>query len=199
MTTKFIVATLSLGLITAASAGTQFGIGLGGYKGTNFDEPGYGINAELGGLYDQAPVDLFTGFKATYVDGLSDGGTILGSDTDMDLFEGSFVARVLFPLGNEHIKLYGEGSVGAANLQVSGKASARAKVGGREFSINSRFDENTWVLSWGLGAGVQLDLTPNIGIRAGYSFQSFGDVEIFGLKEDPGSLHGFNASLVFKF
>ena len=187
--------------MTTAMADFQLGLGGGVFAGTEYDEDiGYGLEAEAGFLAQDQPVNLFLGVRGSYVDGLSSGGSsFIDDSSDLDLFEGVAVARLLVPLGTEFVKIYGEGSVGAANLKVSGKAKAKGNVGGQDFSINSHFDENDWVLAWGLGAGLQFDFTRNVGLRVGYNFHSFGDSEVFGLKVDPGSMNGFTSALILKF
>jgi opacity protein-like surface antigen len=187
--------------LTTAVADFQLGLGGGVFAGTEYDEDiGYGLEAEVGFLAQDLPVNLFFGVRASYVDGLSSGAsTFLEDSTDLDLFEGVAVARLLVPLGTDVIKLYGEGSIGTANLKVSGKTKVNGEIGGQDFSINSRFDSNDWVLAWGLGAGVQFDFTRNIGLRVGYNFHSFGDSDVFGLKLDTGSVNGVTSSLIFKF
>jgi opacity protein-like surface antigen len=193
---------LSLLAPAPAFAELQIGLGAGAYTGTEYDESiGYSLAGEVGYLNTTSPVNLFLGVRGTYIDGLQSEGSILNSDnaSDLDLFEGSLVARLLLPLGTDIIKLYGEGSVGSANLGVSGDYKAKGNIGGQDFSINSRFDENDWALAWGLGAGVQFDFTRHFGLRVGYNFHSFGDSEIFGLKLDPGTIHGLTSSLIFKF
>ncbi|MDB6069597.1 MAG: hypothetical protein JWL81_768, partial [Verrucomicrobiales bacterium] len=139
--------------------------------------------------------------RGSYVDGLESSGSILNSkdNSDLDLFEGALVARLLVPLGTDIVKLYGEGSVGSANLKVSGNAKVKGSIGGQDFSVNSRFDEEDWVLAWGVGAGLQFDFTSRFGLRVGYNFHSFGDSEVFGLKLDPGAMHGVTSALIFKF
>jgi len=186
----------------AARAEVQFGLGAGAFTGSDYDKSiGYGLEGELGYLNQDAPVNLFLGVRGNYVDGLQRAGSFLDSDEDseLDLFEGTVVARLLVPLGNDMIKVYGEGSVGSANLTVSGKYGVKGNVGGQDFSINSHFDERDWVLAWGLGAGVQFDFTRSFGLRVGYNFHSFGDSDVLGLKLDPGAMHGFTSSLIFKF
>jgi opacity protein-like surface antigen len=117
----------------------------------------------------------------------------------LDLFESVLAVRVLFPLGTEAIKLYAEGSAGVANLSVSGETSARAEIGGREFSFNRRLDADAWVFAWGLAAGVQFDFTGNFGLRAGYEFHGLGDADMFDLKSSTGNMHGVSAALLLKF
>jgi opacity protein-like surface antigen len=188
--------------LSSAQGDFQFGVGGGVYGGSEYDEAtGYGLNAEIGYLANAAPINLFVGVRGTYIDGLESKGSILNSNdsSDLDLFEGAVVARLLVPLGTDIIKLYGEGSLGAGNLNVSGNAKVRGSIGGQDFSVNSRFDEEDWVLAWGLGAGVQFDFTPTFGLRVGYNFHSYGDSEVFGLKVDPGSIHGLTSSVIFKF
>ena len=176
-----------------AQAGLQLGIGPSLYSGTEFDkESGYGVNAEIGALFDKTPVDLFLGVKATYVEGLGSGLA------NLDTFEGALAARVLFPLGGEWLKGYVEGSLGAANLSVSGE-SGSTKVNGRTFSFNNKYDSNQWVFAYGVGLGLQFDFSSWFGIRIGYEFHNFGDVEAFGLKVDPGNLNGVVGSIVLKF
>lgn len=175
-------------------AGPQFGVGPSLYSGTEYsDEAGYGLNGELGFLWDEQPIDLFLGVKGTYVEGLGSGRA------NLDLFEGVLAGRVLFPMPSNFLKGYVEGSIGAANLSVSGESKYSTKVNGRNVSLNTQFDENDWVLAYGLGVGVQLDLTSWLGLRAGYEFHSFGETEAFGLKKDPGNLNGFVGSVVLKF
>lgn len=200
------VAALLTFSVSGARADLQFGLGAGAYQGSDFDESvGYGFEGELGFLANEAPVNLFLGARAVYVDGLEaqesvSYGNLYGeAGADMDMFEGALVARLLVPLGVDLVKIYGEGSIGAGNLRVSGNAKARGSVGGQEFSVNSHFDEDDWVLAWGLGAGLQFDFTSHFGLRVGYNFHSFGDTEVFGLNADPGSVHGGTASLIFKF
>ncbi len=188
--------------MATAMADFQFGVGGGVFSGTEYDEDiGYGLEAEAGYLAQDQPVNLFLGLRGSYVDGLSSGGSgaLLNDSSDLDLFEGGLVARLLVPLGTDMIKLYGEGSIGSANLKVSGNAKVKGNIGGQDFSINSQFDENDWVLAWGLGAGIQFDFTRNIGLRVGYNFHSFGESEVFGLKLDPGAMHGVTSALIFKF
>lgn len=196
------LAVFSALMLTPAQGDIQFGAGGGVYGGSEYDESiGYGVHGELGYLNNAAPVNLFFGVRGTYIDGLESKGSILNSkdSSDLDLFEGAVVARLLVPLGTEVIKLYGEGSLGAGNLNVSGEAKVKGSIGGQDFSVNSRFDEEDWVLAWGLGAGVQFDFTPTFGLRVGYNFHSYGDAEVFGLKVDPGSMHGLTSSVIFKF
>lgn len=196
-----------LALFSALTLGSahgafQFGAGGGVYTGSEYDESaGYSLQGEFGYLANGAPINLFLGVRGTYIDGLESEGSILNSkdSSDLDLFEGTFVARLLVPLGTDIIKLYGEGSLGAGNLNVSGEAKVKGSIGGQDFSVNSRFDEEDWVLAWGLGAGVQFDFTPTFGLRIGYNFHSYGDAEVFGLKVDPGSIHGLTSSVIFKF
>lgn len=188
--------------LATATADLQVGAGAGVFTGTEYDEEiGYGLEGEFGFLSQGQPINLFIGVRASYVDGLESSGSVLNSkdSSDLDLFEGTVVGRVLIPLGTETIKIYGEGSVGSANLNVSGDAKIKGSVGGQDYSINSQFDESDWVLAWGLGAGLQFDFTHNIGLRVGYNFHSFGDSEVFGLNLDPGSMHGVTSSLIFKF
>ena len=190
---------LSLG---KATADLQVGAGGGVFSGSEYDQKtGYGLEGEFGFLAQDRPVNLFLGVRASYIDGLESSGSILNSNdnSDLDLFEGTAVARLLIPLGTEYVKLYGEGSVGSANLQVSGNAKVKGSIGGQDFSVNSHFDEEDWVLAWGLGAGLQFDFTQNIGLRVGYNFHRFGDSEVFGLKLDPGSIQGVTSALIFKF
>ena len=192
----------ALTMTTTAMADFQLGLGGGAFAGTEYDEDiGYGLEAEAGFLAQDQPVNLFFGVRASYVDGLSSGSSssFLEDSSDLDLFEGVALARVLFPLGTDKVKLYGEGSVGTANLKVSGNAKVKGNIGGQDFSINSQFDENDWVLAWGLGAGVQFDFTRNVGLRVGYNFHSFGDSEVFGLKLDTGAMNGFTSAVIFKF
>lgn len=189
-------------LLGTARADLQLGVGAGAFQGDEYDEEiGYALQAEAGYLSQDAPVNLFFGVRASYVDGLQSDGSILNSkdSSDLDLFDGTVVARLLVPLGTDVIKLYGEGSAGTANLRVSGDAKVRGSVGGQDFSVNRRFEEEDWVFSWGLGAGLQFDFTRNFGLRLGYNFQSFGESEVFGLKLDPGAIQGVTSSLVFKF
>jgi len=196
---------LALGLafsLSHAVAGVQFGLGAGAFTGSDYDEKiGYGIEGEFGYLTQDAPVNLFFGVRGNYVDGLERAGSFLESkdSSDLDLFEGTLVARLLVPLGTEVIKIYGEGSVGSANLTVAGSSGVKGNVGGQDFSINSHFDERDWVLAWGLGAGVQFNFTRSFGLRVGYNFHSFGDSDVLGLKLDPGAMHGLTSSLIFKF
>lgn len=199
---RFLLPLVSVLTLGTASADLQIGLGAGAFTGTEYDEEiGYGLEGEVGYLSQDAPVNLFIGVRASYVDGLVSSGSILNSrdDSDLDLFEGALVARLLVPLGTDVVKLYGEGSIGSANLKVSGDAKVKGSIGGQDFSVNSRFDEEDWVLAWGLGAGIQFDFTRNIGLRLGYNFHSFGDSEVFGLKLDPGAMHGVTSSLIFKF
>ena len=101
-----------------SQAGLQIGVGPSLYSGTEFDkENGYGVNAEIGILFADTPVDLFLGVKATYVEGLGSGVA------NLDTFEGALAARVLVPLGTNWLKGYVEGSLGTANLSVSGEGS----------------------------------------------------------------------------
>jgi len=192
-----------ISVFTMATAMADFQLGLGGgvFAGTEYDEDiGYGLEAEAGFLAQDQPVNLFLGVRGSYVDGLSSGGSsFIDGSSDLDLFEGVAVARLLVPLGTDVVKIYGEGSIGSANLQVSGKAKAKGNIGGQDFSINSQFDENDWMLAWGLGAGLQFDFTRNVGLRVGYNFHSFGDSEVFGLKVDPGAMNGFTSALILKF
>ena len=192
-----------ISVLTMATAMADFQLGLGGgaFAGTEYDEDiGYGLEAEAGFLAQDQPVNLFLGVRASYVDGLSSqGASFLEDSSDLDLFEGVAVARLLVPLGTDIVKLYGEGSVGTANLKVSGKAKAKGNIGGQDFSINSRFDENDWVLAWGLGAGLQFDFTRNVGLRVGYNFHSFGDSEVFGLKLETGAMNGITSAVILKF
>ncbi len=188
--------------LATATAELQFGAGAGVFTGTEYDEEiGYGLEGEFGYLSQGQPINLFIGVRASYVDGLASSGSVLNSkdSSDLDLFEGTLVGRVLIPLGADAIKIYWEGSVGSANLNVSGDAKIKGSVRGQDFSINSQFDESDWVLALGLGAGFQFDFTQNIGLRVGYNFVSFGDSEIFGLNLDPGSMNGITSSLIFKF
>ena len=199
---RFLLPLVSVLTLGTASADLQIGLGAGAFTGTEYDEEiGYGLEGEVGYLSQDAPVNLFIGVRASYVDGLVSSGSILNSrdDSDLDLFEGALVARLLVPLGTDVVKLYGEGSIGSANLKVSGDAKVKGSIGGQDFSVNSRFDEEDWVLAWGLGAGIQFDFTRNIGLRLGYNFHSFGDSEVFGLKLDPGAMHGVTSALIFKF
>jgi opacity protein-like surface antigen len=201
-TIRPLLAAFSALTLATATAELQIGIGGGAYTGSEYDESiGYGLAAEVGYLNTNAPVNLFFGVRGTYVDGLESQGSILNSkdSSDLDLFDGSVVARLLIPLGTDIVKIYGEGSVGAGNLNVSGKAKVKGSIGGQDFSVNSRFDEEDWVLAWGLGAGVQFDFTSTFGLRVGYNFHSYGDSEVFGLKVDPGTMHGLTSSLIFKF
>jgi opacity protein-like surface antigen len=195
MKAKIIASTLfSLSfLATATQAGLQVGLGPSLYTGTQFDEEaGYGVNAELGQLWDAQPVHFFLGAKGTYIDGLGTGAL------DMDVFEGALAGRVLFPMGN-WLKAYAEASVGAANLSISGETSAKTTINGRTVSFNSKFDEKDWVVAYGFGLGVQFDFATWIGLRVGYEFHSLGDVEAFGLEADPGKLNGIVTSIVLKF
>jgi opacity protein-like surface antigen len=188
--------------LAAATADLQVGAGAGVFTGTEYDEEiGYGLEGEFGYLSQGQPINLFIGVRASYVDGLASSGSVLNSkdSSDLDLFEGTLVGRVLIPLGADAIKIYWEGSVGSANLNVSGDAKIKGSVRGQDFSINSQFDESDWVLALGLGAGFQFDFTHNIGLRVGYNFHSFGDSEVFGLNLDPGSMNGITSSLIFKF
>ena len=196
-----LVACISSLLLVPAKADFQLGLGGGAFAGTEYDEDiGYGLEAEAGFLAQDQPVNLFIGVRASYVDGLSSSGaSFLEDSSDLDLFEGVAVARLLIPLGTDIVKIYGEGSVGTANLKVSGNAKAKGNIGGQDFSINSQFDENDWVLAWGLGAGLQFDFTRNIGLRVGYNFHSFGDSEVFGLKLDTGAMNGFTSAVILKF
>ncbi len=194
-----LLSSLAMG---TASADLQIGVGGGTFSSTSYDEQiGYGLEAEVGFLAQSQPVNLFFGVRANYIDGLQSAGSLRDSNdsSDLGLFEGTAVARLLFPLGTDLVKVYGEGSVGSANLKVSGDARVKGSIGGQDFSINSRFDESDWVLALGLGAGLQFDFTPAVGLRVGYNFHSFGDSEVFGLKLDPGSMHGFTSALVLKF
>lgn len=198
MNSKFTfisAAIMGLGFLQSeAQAGNQFGIGPSLYKGTQFDDgTAYGVNAEIGHLWDSQPVHFVLAAKATYVDGLSSGAA------DLDIFEGALAGRILFPVVTNFLKLYVEGSIGAANLSVSGDAKVTGKFNGKNYTVNNDFDENSWEFAYGLGAGVQLDVTSWFGIRLGYEFHSFGDVDAFGLKLDPGSINGVTGSLVFKF
>lgn len=185
-----------------ASADWQIGLGGGAFRGTEYDEKiGYGLEGEVGFLAQSQPVNLFFGVRASYVDGLESGGSLFNArdSSDLGLFEGAAVARLLFPLGTELVKVYGEGSVGSANLKVSGDARVKGSIGGQDFAIRSRFDESDWALALGLGAGLQFDFTQSLGLRVGYNFHSFGDSEVFGLKLDPGAMHGFTSAVVLKF
>ena len=184
-----------VGLISLpAQAGLQLGIGPSLYSGTEYDEEaGYGINAEVGLLFDKQPIDLFIGGKVTYVDGLGSGMA------ELDAFEAALAGRVLFPVATNWLKLYVEGSLGTANLGVAGESKYRTLINGRDVSFNTKFDENEWVFAYGLGVGVQFDFTSWLGVRVGYEFHNFGEVEAFGLKTDPGSLNGVVGSLVIKF
>ncbi len=196
MKTKFLPLVFSLiGLSTlSATAGLQFGIGPSLYSGTEYDdEKRGGFNAELGLLLDQQPIDLFIGAKITYVDGLGSGLE------ELDAFEGALAGRVLFPVATNWLKLYVEGSLGTANLGVAGETKFKTTVKGKDFSVGTKFDENDWVFAYGVGVGVQFDFTSWLGIRVGYEFHNFGEVEAFGLKTDPGSLNGIVGSLVLKF
>ena len=176
-----------------SQAGLQIGVGPSLYSGTEFDkENGYGVNAEIGILFADTPVDLFLGVKATYVEGLGSGVA------NLDTFEGALAARVLVPLGTNWLKGYVEGSLGTANLSVSGEGSS-VKIKDRTFSYNNKYNADEWVFAYGLGVGVQFDFTSWLGIRLGYEFHSFGEVEAFGLKVDPGNLNGFVGSIVLKF
>lgn len=187
--------------MATALADFQLGLGGGAFTGSEYDKDvGYGLEVEAGFLSQDRPVNLFFGVRAAYVDGLSSEGSSFIDDTsDLDLFEGTAVARLLVPLGTEFVKIYGEGSVGAANLKVSGNTRVKGNIGGQDFSVNSRFDDKDWVLAWGLGAGLQFDFTRNVGLRVGYNFHSFGDSEVFGLKMDPGTMSGFTSALILKF
>jgi opacity protein-like surface antigen len=190
----FLQALLALGLGAPALADLQLGFGPSLYSGTKFEEEnGTGLNAEIGLLFDNAPIDLFLGTKLTYVDGLSEGAS------EMDVFEGSLAARILVPVSSNWLKLYAEGSIGTANLSVSGQSKYKALIKGKDFSFNTNFDDNDWVFSVGLGVGIQFDFNDWIGLRVGYELHNFGDVQVFGLKSDPGSLNGFVSSLVLKF
>lgn len=197
-----LLACVSALTILPAKAELQIGVGGGAFTGSEYDENiGYGLEGEVGYLNTNAPVNLFFGVRGSYIDGLESSGSILNSNdnSDLDLFEGALVARLLVPLGTDIVKLYGEGSVGSANLKVSGNAKVKGSIGGQDFSVNSRFDEEDWVLAWGVGAGLQFDFTSRFGLRVGYNFHSFGDSEVFGLKLDPGSMHGVTSALIFKF
>jgi opacity protein-like surface antigen len=181
-------------LCPSAQAGLQLGVGPSLYSGTQFDdEAGYGVNAEIGQLWDGQPVHFFLGAKGTYVDGLGTGAL------DMDVFEGALAGRVLFPLGGNWLKGYAEASIGAANLSITGETKAKTTINGRTVSFNSKFDEKDWVVAYGFGLGVQFDFTTWIGLRVGYEFHSLGDVEAFGLEADPGKLNGIVTSIVLKF
>jgi opacity protein-like surface antigen len=197
-----LVSLFSALTLATATADLQVGAGAGVFTGTEYDEEiGYGLEGEFGYLSQGQPINLFIGVRASYVDGLASSGSVLNSkdSSDLDLFEGTLVGRVLIPLGADAIKIYWEGSVGSANLNVSGDAKIKGSVRGQDFSINSQFDESDWVLALGLGAGFQFDFTHNIGLRVGYNFHSFGDSEVFGLNLDPGSMNGITSSLIFKF
>lgn len=191
---KILLCAGLLPLCTAASqAGLQIGIGPSLYSGTEFDEDnGYGINAEIGILFADQPIDLFLGVKVTYVEGLGSGAA------NLDTFEGALAARLLVPLGTNWLKGYVEGSLGTANLSVSNEGSS-VKVKDRTFSYNNSYNADEWVFAYGLGVGVQFDFTSWFGVRLGYEFHNFGDVEAFGLKVDPGNLNGFVGSIILKF
>lgn len=203
---RFIFSVLTC-LVTAAALPTaradfQLGLGAGVFTGTEYDESvGYGLEGELGYLSQNQPVNLFVGLRGGYVDGLESkySSIFTNDESDLDLFVGEFVTRVLFPIGTDKLKIYGEGSLGSANLSVSGDSRARGSVGGQDFSVNSHFDSEDWVLAWGLGAGVQFDFTRGFGLRIGYNFHSFGDIKVFDMEKDPGTMHGLTSSLIFKF
>ena len=197
-----LLALLSSLAMGTASADLQIGLGGGAFRGSEYDEQiGYGLEGEVGFLAQSQPVNLFFGVRASYVDGLESAGSLYSAkdSSELGLFEGAAVARLLFPLGTEMVKIYGEGSVGSANLKVSGDARVKGSIGGQDYSINSRFDESDWALALGLGAGLQFDFTPMVGWRLGYNFHSFGDSEVFGLKLDSGAMHGFTSAVVLKF
>lgn len=202
----FVSGMASLALALPAAADLQFGVGAGAYEGREFDEEtGYGVHAELGFLSSERPIQLFLGARANYIDGLefagtTDFGPVSGSaHADLDLFEATGVIRLLVPLGTEVVKLYGEGALGVANLRVSGDADAKIRIGGREIRFNRDFDEDEWTVAWGLGAGLQFDFTKNFGLRVGYEYHSYGDLDIDGLSADSGAMHGAAATFVFKF
>ena len=187
-------------------AGLQIGLGAGAYKGTEFDEEvKMGVLGEAGWLFDAAPIDLFLGGKFGYVNALSldrsasAGFASAGATADLDLFEGVIAGRVLFPLGADLIKLYVEGGAGTANVRVSGESSARARIGGQDFSFNRRFESDAWVFAWTVGAGVQFDFSSNFGLRAGYEFHGLGDADMFDLRSSTGNMQGISAALLLKF
>ncbi len=212
-----LLATLCLGLATSsvtaqqyqqypqggnAPAATGIGgasrlqLGIGPMMANNKefgDEAGFGLGAEVGLLYDHNPIDMFWGIRGAYIDGVGD------SYIDLDILDVSLVGRVLFPLGADAIKLYGEGRLGIGNMAVSGEAEAKGTIGGRRFSFQNDVDEANWTFGWGIGIGVQLDFTRRMGLRIGYDLQSYGDVEAFGFDVKPGFIHGGSAMLVFKF
>jgi opacity protein-like surface antigen len=156
-------------------------------------EAGFGIAGELGLLYDHNPIDMVWGVRAAYIADVGD------NNLDTDILDFSLFGRVLFPIGSDAIKFYGEGRLGLGNLQVSGSERAGTTVGGRRFSIRNNIDSQDWTFGWGLGFGVQLDFTNYVGLRVGYELQSYGDLEALGFRMDPGFVHGGTASLVFKF
>jgi opacity protein-like surface antigen len=196
MKAKFIASVILLlaTLAPSSQAGLQIGVGPSLYSGTQFDtDSGYGVNAELGYLWSGLPVHFFLGAKGTYVDGLGSGAL------NLDLFEGALAGRALVPIGANWLKAYAEASIGTANLSISGETNVKTKINGRTVSFNSKFDEKDWVLAYGFGVGVQFDFTSWIGLRIGYEFHSLGEVEAFGMKEDPGKLNGVVTSIVLKF
>ncbi len=191
----FLAATSFFVTAPSSEARPQFGIGPSLYTGTEFDgDYGYGLNAEIGTLMDSTPIDLFLGVRASYIDGIGGDG-----NSNLDIFDGSLEGRVLLPLGFNFLKLYGEGRVGLGNLRVSGDVKAKARVNGREVTVNSHIDGDDWTFGYGVGAGVQLDLGGSIGLRVGYEWTSYGDMEVLGFDKDPGAIHGASASLIIKF
>jgi opacity protein-like surface antigen len=198
----FVVCLCGAAALTTASADLQIGLGTGAYVGNEYDEhAGWGFEGEIGYLNQDQPINLFVGARALYIDGLeAKYANVFSSDqSDLDLFEGAFVTRLIFPTGLLGLKFYGEGSIGTGNLTVSGKTKAHASVGNQDFSVRSHFDDDDWVLAWGLGAGLQYDFGRNFGIRLGYNFHGFGDVRVDNVDRDPGVVHGLTSSLIFKF
>jgi opacity protein-like surface antigen len=178
---------LQNGMMTPLNLGAsriQLGLGVNMARNENFgEEAGFGMSAELGWLYDHNPIDMVWGIRGAYIADVGD------NDSDTDILDVSLFGRVLFPLGADAIKLYGEGRVGLGNLSVAG---------GSKFS-DVDVDSAAWTFGWGLGFGVQLDFTRTVGLRVGYELHSYGDLETLGFKKAPGFVHGGSASLVFKF
>ena len=149
--------------LATATADLQVGAGAGVFTGSEYDETiGYGLEGEFGYLTQGQPINLFIGVRASYVDGLESAGSVLNSkdSSDLDLFEGTVVGRLLIPLGTDLIKIYGEGSLGSANL-FPGMPKSKEVSGARNIPSIASLMRATGSLpgAWGPGSNLISPIT----------------------------------------
>ena len=187
MKTRFPLVLAAL-LGAGSLAHADFQLNAGGVYASGEEEDSFGLELGAGFYFKHTTSALSSSLTLNYL-GIS---TVDEENEDFDIEAGYNVValdyRLAFPLMPDNmLEFYIEGLAGAANSDLSGSFD------------DDEFDLDQWGFAYGLGGGLQWNITQNFGLNLGYTYLGLDGASDEGITVGADSLNLIRLNATIRF